>query len=60
VHLRLAERRINAPASSFYAIEASEWIGLGSAGAVRVGLAPYSNDEDVDRLIAAVAEIAAG
>ena len=59
VYRALAERDINAPAGSFYAIEAAEWICLGKAGAVRVGLAPYSNDEDVDRLIMALQEIAA-
>ena len=60
VYARLARRGVNAPASSFYAIEASRWIGLGDAGAVRAGLAPYSNDEDVDRLVAGVAEVAEG
>ena len=42
---------VNAPASSFYAIEASRWLGLGDAGAVRAGLAAYSTDDDVDRLL---------
>jgi len=55
VHRHLAGLDVNAPASSFYAIEASRWIGLGDAGAVRAGLAPYTNDDDVDRLLAAVA-----
>jgi len=49
---------VNAPASAFYAIEASLWLGLGETGAVRAGLAPYSNDDDVDRLVAGVAELA--
>ena len=57
VYERLAERGVNAPASSFYAVEASRWIGLGDTGAVRAGLAPYTNDEDVDRLLAGVAEL---
>jgi selenocysteine lyase/cysteine desulfurase len=52
----LAERGINAPAGSFYAIEASRRLGLGDTGAVRVGLAPYVDDADVDRLLAALAE----
>ena len=52
VHEHLAALGVNAPASSFYAIEASRWLGLGDAGAVRAGLAAYSNDEDVDRLLA--------
>lgn len=54
----LADRDVNAPASSFYAIEAVRWIGLGDEGAVRAGLASYTSDEDVDRLVAAVREIA--
>lgn len=51
---RLAEHGINASAGSFYAIEPSRRLGLGDAGAVRAGIAPYTNDDDVDRLIAAV------
>jgi cysteine desulfurase family protein (TIGR01976 family) len=54
----LADRGVNAPASSFYAVEAMRWVGLGDAGAVRAGIAPYTDDEDVDRLVAAVREIA--
>jgi cysteine desulfurase family protein (TIGR01976 family) len=57
VYERLAERGINAPAGSFYAIEAARWMGLGDAGAVRAGLAPYTDEAEVDRLVAAVAEI---
>jgi len=60
VYRRLAERGVNAPAGSFYALEASEWIGLGAGGAVRAGLAPYTSADDVDRLLAGVAAIAAG
>ena len=60
VYRRLAERGVNAPAGSFYAIEAADWMGLGSRGAVRAGLAPYTNAADVDRLVAGVAEIASG
>ena len=48
----LAEGGVNAPAGSFYAIEASRRLGLGDAGGLRVGLAPYSDDDDVDRLLA--------
>jgi cysteine desulfurase family protein (TIGR01976 family) len=58
VYEALAERGVNAPASSFYAIEATRWIGLGDAGAVRAGVAPYTNREDVDRLVTAVQEVA--
>jgi cysteine desulfurase family protein (TIGR01976 family) len=47
----LAERGVNAPASSFYALEASRRLGLGDGGALRIGLAPYIDDSDVDRLL---------
>jgi cysteine desulfurase family protein (TIGR01976 family) len=52
----LAGRGVNAPAGSFYAIEASRHLGLGDAGGLRVGLAPYNDDEDVDRLLAGLGE----
>ncbi len=58
VYSGLAARGVNAPASSFYAIEASRWVGLGDAGAVRAGLAPYTNEDDVERLLAGVRELA--
>ncbi len=58
VYRHLASVGVNAPASSFYALEASRWIGLGDTGAVRAGLAPYTDADDVDRLVAGVAEIA--
>lgn len=59
VYEKLATVGVNAPAGSFYALEASRWIGLGDTGAVRAGLAPYSDDDDVDRLLAGVAEAGA-
>ena len=52
----LAERDINVPAGSFYAIEASRFLGLGDAGGLRVGLAPYTSRSDVDRLLDALTE----
>jgi cysteine desulfurase family protein (TIGR01976 family) len=55
----LAERGVNAPAGSFYAIEASRHLGLGDTGGLRVGLAPYNDDADVDRLLAGLAAYAA-
>ncbi|MER5853317.1 cysteine desulfurase-like protein [Streptomyces sp. NPDC002012] len=51
----LAERGVDAPAGSFYALEASHRLGLGAEGGLRIGLAPYNNDEDVDRLLEALA-----
>ena len=58
VHESLAARGVNAPAGSFYAIEASRHLGLGDAGAVRVGLAPYTSESDVDRLLDGLAALA--
>jgi cysteine desulfurase family protein (TIGR01976 family) len=58
VYEHLASTGVNAPASSFYALEASRWIGRGDTGAVRAGLAPYSSADDVQRLVAGVAEVA--
>ncbi len=47
----LADRGVNAPAGSFYALEPSRRLGLGDAGGLRVGLAPYSDESDVTRLL---------
>ncbi|MFJ2474865.1 cysteine desulfurase-like protein [Streptomyces sp. NPDC087659] len=52
----LAARGIHAPSGSFYAVEASRRLGLGDTGGLRVGLAPYSNAEDVDRLVTGLSE----
>lgn len=58
VHESLAARSVNAPGGCFYALEASRHLGLGDAGAVRAGLAPYTDADDVDRLLEAVTEAA--
>ena len=54
----LAERGVNAPASHFYALEASRHLGLGDEGGVRLGLAPYTSRDDVDRVLTALDELA--
>ncbi|WP_394553992.1 cysteine desulfurase-like protein [Agromyces sp. MMS24-JH15] len=51
VSAALAERRVLAPSHNFYALEASRRLGLGDAGGLRVGLAPYTDDTDVERLL---------
>jgi cysteine desulfurase family protein (TIGR01976 family) len=56
----LAERGVNAPAGSFYAIEVSRWLGLGDTGGLRAGLAPYTDADDVDRLLTGLREFLAG
>ncbi|MDQ1023472.1 cysteine desulfurase family protein (TIGR01976 family) [Streptomyces umbrinus] len=55
----LAERGVHAPSGSFYAIEASRRLGLGDAGGLRIGLAPYNNTEDVERLLDGLSEFLA-
>lgn len=57
IYHALAAKKINLPAGNFYALEVSRALGLGDTGALRAGLAPYSTREDVDRLIAALAEL---
>lgn len=47
----LAELDVNAPAGTFYAYEPARRLGLDDGG-LRVGLAPYTSDSDVDRLLA--------
>ena len=58
VRRALAESGVNAPAGHFYAIEASRHLGLGDEGGVRVGLAPYTDSNDIDRLLTALADLA--
>ena len=57
VYEKLGAAGVNAPAGSFYALEASRWMGLGDTGAVRAGLAPYTDSGDVERLLAGVAQL---
>jgi selenocysteine lyase/cysteine desulfurase len=42
---------------NFYAQSLSEDLGLEPAGMVRVGLLHYNTDAEVDRLLAALAEL---
>jgi cysteine desulfurase family protein (TIGR01976 family) len=50
----LAGVGVNAPAGSFYALEPSRHLGLGDDGGLRAGIAPYTDDADVDRLVAGI------
>jgi cysteine desulfurase family protein (TIGR01976 family) len=51
----LADRGVNAPSGSFYAYEPASVMGLGPDGGLRIGLAPYNDDSDVDRLLDSLA-----
>ena len=57
VYQRLAERGVNAPAGTFYAHECAKVLGIEETGAVRAGIAPYTDKSDVDRLLEGVAEV---
>ncbi|MFJ1967680.1 cysteine desulfurase-like protein [Streptomyces sp. NPDC087903] len=57
VSAHLAEHGVDAPAGTFYAAEAARRLGLAAVGGVRVGLAPYTSIEDVDRLLEALGSI---
>jgi cysteine desulfurase family protein (TIGR01976 family) len=60
VSAALAAEGVNAPCGSFYAIEPARWLGLGDGGAVRAGVAPYTDQYDLDRLVAGIERIATG
>lgn len=51
----LAEGKVLAPSGNFYALEGSRHLGLGDGGALRMGLAPYSDESDVGRLLEGLA-----
>lgn len=56
VSAALAASGIHAPSSNFYGLEASRALGLGDVGGLRVGLAPYSTEDEVDRLLDVLVE----
>jgi cysteine desulfurase family protein (TIGR01976 family) len=57
VYRTLAERGVNAPAGTFYAHECARVLRIENTGAVRAGIAPYTDESDVDRLLEAVSGI---
>jgi cysteine desulfurase family protein (TIGR01976 family) len=50
VYAHLGEHGVNAPAGTFYAYEAARFLGLDDGG-LRIGIAAYTSDADVDRLL---------
>jgi len=54
LHAELGRRGISVSSGHCYAWEPCHRLGLGPTGAVRVGLAPYTDDEDVHRLLSAL------
>ncbi len=57
VHAALGEQGISISSGHCYAWEPCHRLGLGETGAIRVGLAPYTDDDDVDRLLGALAAL---
>ena len=54
-YLFLAERDVLAPASDFYAYEAFKALGTDDTGALRLGVAPYTDDRDIERALEGLA-----
>ena len=59
VHAALGARQISISSGHCYAWEPCQRLGLGATGAIRVGLAPYTDDTDVDRLLEGLAALVA-
>jgi selenocysteine lyase/cysteine desulfurase len=55
---RLGERGIFVWAGHHYALTLMDRLGLGEQGVVRVGAVHYNTDEEVERLLVAIADIA--
>ncbi len=51
-----ADRGILAPAGTFYALEPFRALGLEVGGGLRVGLAAYNDDAEIDRLLEALVD----
>jgi selenocysteine lyase/cysteine desulfurase len=58
VAVELAAREIAVWWGDYYAIEIMKQLGLEGTGAVRAGLVHYNTADEVDRLLAALAELA--
>ena len=53
----LAERDVLAPVGDFYAHEPFRALGLPVDEGMRIGLAPYSTDGEIDRLLEGLHEL---
>jgi cysteine desulfurase family protein (TIGR01976 family) len=51
----LAQRDVLAPSGSFYAMEPFQSLGLRDENALRMGVAPYTDERDVERLLEGLA-----
>lgn len=57
VSAALIEDDVHAPAGSFYAYETMRVLNTDQESGLRIGMAPYTNNDDVDRLLKALAKI---
>ncbi len=57
VAIELAAREIAVWHGDYYAVEIMKLLGLGEAGAVRVGFVHYNTEDEVERLLTALAEL---
>ncbi len=57
---RLAERGVFASHGHFYAATVARRLGVSEQGMVRIGCACYTTDEEIDRVVEGVREIACG
>ncbi len=55
--VELAAREIAVWWGDYYAVEIMKLLGLGEAGAVRVGFVHYNTEDEVDRLLTGLAEL---
>lgn len=56
VSAALHSQNIHTPAGSFYAYEASLRLGVEDEGGLRLGIAPYTNDDDAARFLHALTD----
>ncbi len=56
-HAALGAQQVSISSGNCYAWEPCHRLGLGATGAIRVGLAPYVDDSDVDRLLEGLAAL---
>jgi cysteine desulfurase family protein (TIGR01976 family) len=56
----LAAHGVNAPAGTFYAHEPAKRLGLPPEGLLRMGIAPYTSEAEVDRLLELVLGVVQG
>jgi selenocysteine lyase/cysteine desulfurase len=54
----LASRQVAVWSGNYYAVETMDALGLADRGAVRAGVSTYTTTADVDRLLAALDELA--